>query len=143
MIIVDLNVLIYAVNESSPRHETVTPWWNEAMSSDEPVGLPWIVLNGFLRLTTRSGILPRPLSLETALRMVETWLACDHIVQPREADDHWPIVRRLLLGAGTGGNLVTDAYLAALAIGNGATLVTCDRDFARFPGLSWITPPET
>lgn len=143
MIIVDLNVLIYAVNSSSPQHETVGVWWGDVMNGDEPVGLPWIVLNGFLRLTTRTGILPRPLPLDTAFRIVDGWLACDHVVQPREADDHWLVFQRLLAGAGTGGNLVTDAYLAALAIGNGATLATCDRDFARFSGLSWISPAAT
>jgi len=143
MIIVDLNVLIYAINTSSPQHSAVSVWWNDVMNGDEPVGLPWIVLNGFLRLTTRTGILPRPLQLDTAFRIVDSWLACDQVVQPREADDHWPIFQRLLAGAGTGGNLVTDAYLAALAIGNGATLATCDRDFARFSGLSWISPAPT
>jgi len=143
MIIVDLNVLIYAVNASSAQHRVVSTWWNNAMNGDEPVGLPWIVLNGFLRLTTRSGILPSPLPLDTAFRIVDSWLACDHVLQPREADDHWTVFQRLLVGAGTGGNLVTDAYLAALAIGNGATLVTCDRDFARFVGLSWMAPGTT
>lgn len=138
--IVDLNVLIYAVNTSAAHHKTSVAWWNDAMSSDEPVGLPWVVLNGFMRLTTRNGILPQTLSVQTALRLVDAWLAIDHVVQPREAEDHWPIFKRLLAATGTGGNLVTDAYLAALAVGNGATLVTWDRDFARFPGLSWMSP---
>lgn len=142
MIVVDLNVLIYAINSSTAQHEPVSSWWNEAMSGDEPIGLPWLVLGGFLRITTRSGILPKPLPVDAALSLIDGWLQHHNVVVPRESDDHWTIFRRLLADAGTGGNLVTDAHLAAIAVGNGATLATCDKDFARFPGLRLTSPLE-
>lgn len=140
MIIVDLNVLIYATNSAAPHHARVGAWWNEAINGDESIGLPWIVITGFLRLTTRSGILPKPLPVARAFAVIDEWLSLDQIVVPPESDDHWAIMRRLLSEAGTGGNLVSDAHLAALAISNGSTLATCDTDFARFSGLRWMSP---
>ncbi|KAB2850799.1 MAG: type II toxin-antitoxin system VapC family toxin [Hyphomicrobiaceae bacterium] len=140
MIIVDLNILIYAVNSSAANHARVADWWNSAVGGEEPVGLPWTVLNGFLRLTTRGGILQRPLPVDTALRLVDDWLRIDNILVPRETPHHWTILKRILAETGAGGNLVTDAHLAALAIGHGAILATCDSDFARFVGLRWLSP---
>jgi uncharacterized protein len=140
VIIVDLNILIYATNSATPHHAAIVRWWHELLNANEPIGLPWIVTSGFVRLTTRGGILPRPLPIETALKLVDEWLGLDLVLVPRETDNHWSIQRRLLLASGTGGNLVTDAHLAALAIGNGATLATCDRDFARFDGLRTTSP---
>lgn len=140
MIVVDLNVLIYAVNSATPHHAPVVKWWTAAVNGDEPIGLPWVVISGFLRLTTRLGILPKPLTVSSSLSVVETWLGLDTIVVPRETDDHWAVLGRLLQEAGTGGNLVTDAHLAALAISHGATLATCDKDFGRFRGLRVLSP---
>lgn len=142
MIIVDLNVLLYAVNSASAHHRSVSRWWHAAMNSDEPIGMPWLVISGFLRLSTRSGILPRPLSVAEALSVVESWLALDTVVVPTERDSHMSTLARLLREAGTGGNLVTDAHLAALAIGHGAALATCDQDFKRFAGLRLVSPLE-
>lgn len=140
MIIVDLNVLIYAVNSRSAQHRAVAEWWNGAINGEEPIGLPWVVINGFLRLTTRIGILPRPLSVDTALGLVDEWLRLDGVIVPHEKEDHWSILSTLLRDAGTGGNLTTDAHLAAMAVSHGAILATCDNDFGRFQGLRWLSP---
>ena len=142
MKLVDLNVLLYAVNEDAAHHATVRGWWEDALNNDEPLGLPWIVLLGFLRLATNASIFPRPLAPEAALARIDTWLGLENTQVIREADGHWDILRPLLVQAGTAGNLVTDAHLAALAIGHGAVLVSCDADFARFAGLRWENPLE-
>lgn len=86
MIIVDLNVLIYAVNSATPNHSATLKWWTDAINDEEPVGPRWAVIGGFLRLTTRGGILPKPLTVDTATAVVDAWLKLDTVVTPREAD---------------------------------------------------------
>jgi len=138
--LVDLNVLLYAVNDDSPRHNAVLNWWNVALNGDETIGLPWVVLLGFLRISTNPRAFPRPLDADDAIGKVDTWLALDNVRAIREQDNHWEILRSLVAESGTAGNLTTDAHLAALAIGHAAILVSCDSDFGRFKGLRWENP---
>ncbi len=136
MKLVDTNVLLYAVNADAPQHALARTWLRNALVAPQGVGLAWQALLGFVRLSTRSGVLPAPLSVTDALAVMNRWLAAPaaRVVQPTE--QHAALVGRLLLGAGTAGNLVGDAHLAALALEHGATLVTFDRDFARFAGVA-------
>jgi uncharacterized protein len=138
--LIDLNILLYVVNEDSIHHAPVFAWWEQALNGDAPLGLPWIVLLGFMRIATNPSIYPRPLSPEAAIGKIDVWLSLDNTRLVQEKEDHWNIFRALLAEAGTGGNLVTDAHLAALAISHGAELVSCDTDFARFKGLRWENP---
>ena len=140
MKLVDLNVLLYVVNKDSVHHESALGWWEETLRGDEPIGLAWIVLLGFLRLSSNPAIFPHPLDAETALEKVGIWLALDQTRLLRETDDHWHILRTLLDETGTAGNLTTDGHLAALAISHGATLVSFDSDFSRFSALRWENP---
>jgi toxin-antitoxin system PIN domain toxin len=133
--IVDANVLLYAVNSASHGHERSRAWLDAALSGREVVGLPWVVLLAFLRLSTRSGLFPRPLAAREALDQVDAWLAQPGCTVPETTPRHLTVLDGLLSETGTGGNLVTDAHLAALALEHGATIVSWDRDFARFPGL--------
>jgi toxin-antitoxin system PIN domain toxin len=138
--IVDLNILLYAVNANAPHHRRVRAWWEDALSGDEPVGLAWIVLLGFLRIATRGDIFPNALSPEDAALRVDAWLQRPNVRIVGESDDHWPQLRALIAETGTAGNLTSDAHLAAIAIRRGATLISCDNDFARFGGLQWKNP---
>jgi toxin-antitoxin system PIN domain toxin len=138
--IVDLNILLYAVNSDAARHAAARAWWEEALNDDEPVGLAWVVLLGFLRIVTNGRVFPRPLSPEAAMTKVESWLSLENVRIVHEKDDHWDTLKSLLHGAGTAGNLTTDAHLAALAISHDAVLVSCDADFARFKGLRRQNP---
>ena len=140
MKLVDLNVLLYVVNRDSVHHEAALGWWDETQRGDEPVGFAWMILTGFLRLSSNSAIFPAPLDSGTALDKIGTWLSLDQTRLVRETDDHWHILRALLNDTGTAGNLTTDAHLAALAISHGATLVSFDSDFSRFSGLRWENP---
>lgn len=140
MKLIDLNILLYAVNEDAAHHGPVLAWWEQAINGDEPLGLPWIVLLGFLRIATNPDIFPRPLDPDTAISKVDAWLSLDSTRLLREKDEHWDILRSLLAETGTAANLVTDAHLAAFAISHGAVLVSCDTDFARFRGLRWENP---
>jgi len=138
--LVDLNVLLYVVNDDSPRHRAALDWWNAALSADETLGLPWVVLLGFLRISTNSRAFPRPLDADDAIAKLDTWLALENVRVVRERDNHWEVLRSLVSETGTAGNLTTDAHLAALAIAHAAVLVSCDSDFARFKGLRWENP---
>jgi hypothetical protein len=138
--LVDLNVLLYVVNDDSPRHEAVLDWWNAAVNGDETIGLPWVVLLGFLRISTNPRAFAKPLDADEAIAKIDTWLSLESVRLVREADNHWEVLRSLVSEAGTAGNLTTDAHLAALAMGHAAILVSCDSDFGRFKGLRWENP---
>ncbi len=140
MKIVDLNVLLYAVNENTVHHARVRQWWDHAINDDEPLGLAWPVLLGFLRLATNPSVFPQPLDLDTAIGKIDIWLSLDNTRLVREKDGHWEMLRLLLAEAGVAGNLTTDAHLATLAISHGAVLVSCDNDFSRFKGLRVENP---
>ena len=110
------------------------------MNDERGVGLPWVVINGFVRITTRAGLFATPFTTDVAFGHVADWLAVDGTVVPTETPDHLRLWRELVSQAGFGGNLTTDAWIAAIAIGNGASVVSFDSDFARFPNLVWENP---
>lgn len=140
MKVVDLNVLLYAVNRDSPRHDEAKAWLEATLSGDETVGLPWIVLMGFLRIATSRHVLPNPITIDQAVAVVDGWLAAAPVVALSPGDEHWTILSGLLAEAGSAGNLTTDTHLAALALEHGAELCSTDADFARFPRLRWVNP---
>jgi uncharacterized protein len=142
MKIVDINLLIYAINRDTPHHKKAKKWLEESLSNDETFGFAWIVILGFLRIITSGRIMPIPLSSEEAFEIIEEWLRQppSRIVLP--TDKHWPIFRELLEPLGTAANLTSDAHLAALSIEHGARLYSTDNDFSRFLSLRWTNPIE-
>jgi len=138
--LVDANVLIYAIDADSPHHRLARRWLEEALSGTTPVGLAWIVILAFLRLTTRSGILRNPLPPERAMAYVDEWLAQPYVRAVGAGEGHWTILRKLLRDSGTAGNLTSDAHLAAVALELGASVCSTDGDFERFPGIDRINP---
>ena len=140
MVIVDANVLLYATNESMPRHADARRWVAAALNGREAVGFAWIVLLAFLRLSTLPALFPQPLQTTTALDVVDNWLSATPAVLIHPTPRHAAVLRGLLGGIGTAGNVVTDAHVAALCIEHGASLCTFDRDFHRFSGLKVTSP---
>ena len=140
MIVVDVNLLIYAVNEDSPDHKTARSWLEAAISGTETVGLPWIVLLAFLRLSTRRGLFQKPLTVDAAFELVDAWLQQPSVTVPEPTTRHLQTMRDLITPLGAAGNLTSDAYLAALAIEHGAELCSSDHDFGRFNRLRWRNP---
>jgi toxin-antitoxin system PIN domain toxin len=136
----DVNLLLYAVDSTSPRHTAAKAWLEARLSGSETVGFAWVTLLGFLRISTRSGVFFTPLTSPQAFGLVEGWLARPNVVPLDPTPDHIGTMARLLAPLGTAGDLVTDAHLAALAIEHGATLESCDHDFGRFAGLRWEDP---
>jgi uncharacterized protein len=136
----DVNLLLYAYDSRSARHAPARDWLQRTLSGTETVGMTWIVLLAFIRLSTRAVVVEHPLGADAAIALVESWLAqpCVTVVNPTER--HAAVLRELLLPLGTAGNLTSDAHLAALAIEHGALLCSCDSDFSRFSGLRWVDP---
>ena len=140
MKLLDLNLLLYAVNEDSPLHAAAKGWLEQALTDDEPVAIPWVVILGFLRIATHPRILAKPLKSDQALTVVDSWLCRPTVRILHAGPEHWRILRGLLRESGTAGNLTTDAHLAAMAIESGCELCSTDGDFARFRHLRWANP---
>lgn len=140
MILPDVSILIHAHNLDSRNHVRARAWWDAALSGTETVGLPWATLLGFIRITTNRAVFPTPWTVDEALRRVEAWLAQPNVQVVHPTHRHAKLLANFLRDAGTGGNLTTDAHLAALAVEHGYTLYSTDADFARFPELSWRNP---
>jgi toxin-antitoxin system PIN domain toxin len=138
----DVNLLVYAVDETSPLHERALPWLDATLSGTEPVGFAWSVLIGFVRITTRAQILANPVPVEMAFNIVEAWLAQPNALVLHPTERHLAVLRGLIEPLGTAGNITSDAHLAALAIEHGAEVCSADIDFARFRGLRWSNPLE-
>ncbi len=140
MLLVDANVLIYAVNQDSREHAAARDWLRRALLGSEAVAFAWTVTLAFLRLSTHPAVFPRPLSVAQASDAVERWLESPSAVTVEPTRQHLSLLRGLLERAGTAGNLVGDAHLAALALEHGATVVSFDRDFVRFDGVALHRP---
>jgi uncharacterized protein len=140
LILVDANVLLYAYNSRAPQHERCRAWVERVFSADEPVCLSWVTLLAFLRIATSPRIFERPLLSAEAGDIVSSWLARPSVSVLEAGEECWEILRALLVEAQVTGPLAMDAFLAALALENGATLATTDRDFARFAKLKLLDP---
>lgn len=140
MQLIDVNVLVYAHREDAPGHGSFHAWVTELLRSDRAFGMADLVLSGFLRIVTHPRIFNPPSPLKDALAFVEEILGQPHCVRIQPGPRHWEIFVRLCRESGARGNLVPDAYLAAMAIESGSEWVTSDRDFGRFPGLRWCHP---
>ncbi|WP_326546469.1 type II toxin-antitoxin system VapC family toxin [Mycolicibacterium sp. ND9-15] len=140
MKIVDANVLLYAVNTASEHHNASRRWLDDALSGSDIVGLAWTPLLAFVRLATKVGLFPAPLPAPDATRQVIDWCAAPAAQVISPTPRHADILARLVAQTGTGGNLVNDAHLAALALEHRATIVTYDSDFSRFDGVRSRTP---
>lgn len=142
MILPDANLLLYSYHPRAEQHEASRTWLEAALSGPELVQFAWPTLWAFLRISTNPRAFEEPLSISEATTTVASWLARLNAVVLEGGPRHWEILHHLLEVSQSEGPLVTDAALAALAIEHGATLHTTDRDFSRFPGLSWKNPIE-
>lgn len=140
MLCVDVNVLVYAHRPESPNHDGYRTWLERARRGVEPLGVPGVVLSGFLRVVTHPRVFSEPTPLDVALEFTEALRGSPAVVPVLPGERHWTIFTDLCRRLEARGNIVPDAFLAALAIEQGATWVSADRVFAGFPGLRWIHP---
>ena len=143
MILVDVNLLLYAYNPSFPLHAEARDWWERTLSQPGPVRLAWVTILAFLRITTNPRSFESPLSVEEATACVSEWLSRPMVDILEPGERHWGILSELLQTTKSRGASVMDVHLAALAIEHGATLCTSDRDFVRFPGLEVRNPLQS
>ena len=140
MILPDVNLLVYAYNESAPMHLAAKAWWEDCLSHTEPVGLAWVVLLGFVRLMSSRRVLLAPMPALEAVEHCREWLQRANTLILAPGPTHFDVLSSLLAGPSISANLVTDAHLAALAIEHQAELHSNDADFSRFSGLKWRNP---
>lgn len=141
MIIPDINLLVFAYNDTLPEHPAAAEWWENLVNGTEPVGIPWIVATGFVRLMSNSNVMVPALSGSDAAGLVGNWFTRSHITPINPDAGYLSHFQELLRATGAGGNLVPDAHIAAIAIESNAEVHTHNsRDFARFPGVRWRNP---
>jgi toxin-antitoxin system PIN domain toxin len=138
--IVDANLLIYAVDESSPHHETAKDWLTTRINGDARVAIPWQSIAAFLRITTHPRASVEPLSPELAWSIAEDWLEMTNVWSPLPGPGYPAIIADLFARHSVAGNMVPDAMLAGLAIEHGLTICSADTDFARFTDAKWVNP---
>lgn len=140
MILPDVNVLVGAFRTDAAHHAQLRAWLEAAVASVEDLGLTDAVLGGTVRVLTHPRVFDPPTALDVALAQVDSLRSAAGVVRVVPGQRHWEVVDRLCRDADARGNLVADAQHAAVAVEHGATWVTLDRDFARFPGLRWTSP---
>lgn len=138
--LLDANVLLYAIDTSSPQHDPARTWVEDALNGNRRVGIPWQTLGAVARIATHPRVMKQPLSGTEVSRVIEDWLACPVVWMPEPGERTARIFVRLISQLGITGNLITDAQLAALAIEHGLQMVSTDTDFARFAEVDWFNP---
>ena len=140
MRLVDVNVLVYGFRTDAPDHSVYVAWLEELVSADEAYAVSDLILSGFLRVVTHPRVFTPPTPVPAALAFVDTFRSQPAAVPIHPGPRHWEIFTRLCRDVSARGNLVPDAFLAALAIESGSEFITTDRDYARFPALRWRHP---
>jgi toxin-antitoxin system PIN domain toxin len=140
VILVDANLLIYAVDRTSPRHEPAAAWLEEQLNGAIRVGLPWEALTAFARIATHPRVMTKPLSAAAAWAVVREWLDAPMVWNPTTTERHADVLGGLIERHRVTGNLVYDAHLAAIAIQHGLEVCSADTDFARFTEVTWRNP---
>lgn len=140
MILADLSLIIAAVNSRAPKHRAARAWWEETLNGTDTIGLSWLVILGFIRLSTHPKIFPNPMLLADAIALVDGWIARPNVQIVAVTPQHWNILQNMLHAVGHGSALTMDAHLACLAIEHDAEIATADEDFSHFPGLKWHNP---
>ena len=140
MIVPEVNLLVYAYDSSSPSHGKARRWWIQSLSGAETVGIPWVVALGFIRLWTSPRAFANPMTVDLAVAHVESWFTRPLVRPLNPGPRHGELLFGFLRAEGRGGNLTTDAHVAAAAVEANATVHTAATDFLRFPGLKWINP---
>lgn len=142
MILVDVNLLVYVIDEDSPFHSKALKWWESQLQTGGTVCLSWNSIYGFLRVVTNARALPNPLPLAVAFQRVDEWLALPQIRVLQPTSEHFAGLKKMLKERAASPKLISDAHFAALALEHDCELCSADSDFGRFTGLRWQNPLE-
>ena len=143
MILPDINLLVYAYNSDAPHHQRARTWWEASLSATRPVGLPWVVMLGYLRLMTSRTVRIDPFTPDETVGHIRAWLGRPQVLILGPGPRHLDLIEDLMAAGHASGQHTTDVHLAALAIEHQAELFSNDSDFSRFPGLRWTDPLRT
>jgi uncharacterized protein len=139
-VLVDANILLYAVDERSPRHAAAREWLEGALNGERRVGIPWQSVTAFIRIASHPRVLDEPITPAEAWSYAEDWLDAPATWIPQPGAAHRRILGELVVGHDLGANLIPDAALAALCVEHGLEMISADSDFARFPEIRWRNP---
>jgi len=140
VIVLDVNILLYAYDSTSSHHVKARAWIEQTFSGGVLVGLPWNTILAFLRIVTNTRLQGRRFTVEEAIQIVQSWIEQPNVRLLGPGEGHWSMLSQILMAGQVRGPLVPDAEIAALTLECGGVLHTTDRDFARFPGLRWTNP---
>lgn len=140
MILLDANILLYAYNTDAPEHVRAAEWLKRAFEEERQIGIPWQTAWAFVRLSTSSRIYQTPFEPGAALKVLRSWMEWETVQMLTPGSRHLAYLELAMVDGRVTGALTSDAVLAALAMEYGATLISTDRDFARFPQLKWQNP---
>ncbi len=140
MILIDVNLLIYAHNNADPRFPKASGWFEQLLNSDENACFCWETINGFIRVSTNRSALPVPMSLNESFKAVESWLAATNSVFLKPTPDHYDVLKKTSLESDAAGRRFSNAVLATYAITHNLTFATTDKHFRLFSGLKLIDP---
>src|SRR4051812_13893552 len=140
MKIPDLNLLVYAFNSDAPSHGVAKIWWEDSLNNEESIGIPWLVLTGFIRLLSGRAIVKNPYPVKALFDITEEWFGLPHVTLLEPTRRTYSIMRRLMVEKNLPGSWVTDTFIASTAIELDAMLCTNDAGFSRFPGLKLQNP---
>ncbi len=138
--LVDANILLFAVDKASPFHEPAARWLTDQLNGPARIGFPWQSLGAFLRISTHPRAAERPLQPAAAWKHVDAWLAAEPAWIPQPTERHAEVLGELTRKYELRSNLISDAQVAALAIEHGLTVCSADTDFARFAEIRWLNP---
>ena len=140
MLIPDINLLLYAHHAGFTEHTAARKWWESLLNSGQRVAMPWMVVFGFLRISTSQKVFPNPPNANAVCSVIKDWFACSGVQPIDPGPQHFDIVSRLVAEVGAAAALTSDIHLAALALEYRCELYSNDRDFGIFKGLKWINP---
>ncbi|MBN2440777.1 MAG: type II toxin-antitoxin system VapC family toxin [Spirochaetales bacterium] len=140
MVLFDINIYLYCHREDSPHHSPIKQYVEHILSGIQPFGYSPLALSGFLRIITHPKIFTPPTASNVALEFINEIITLPHAIKITPGDMHWEIFTTLCVESRATGNLIPDAYFAALAMEAGCTWITTDRDYSKFPGLDWQDP---
>lgn len=140
MICPDINLLLYATFSTYPQHRAAKGWWDGLLSTVQPVRIGHVVILGYIRIATNPRVFSTPLTIQQAIDVVDGWLSQPNVELIAPAMAHWDNLRAMLAVGATGGNLTTDAHIAALASEYGLVIYSNDTDFGRFPNIKVVNP---
>jgi uncharacterized protein len=140
VIILDANILLYAYDADSDKHARARAWVEEVFSDASPVGLPWQAVSAFMRIVTNPRLTGKRFTPVEVVEIVDQWVKQPNVRLLGPGDNHWSLLRQMIVDGQVRGPLISDAQLAAITIEYGGVLHTTDRDFSRFPGLRWKNP---